>query len=157
MQQYYGQTPAKPKKDTFLRRNLFPLIICTAGIASIIIGIAALATCGNVYAEFGVGDEVMAHNARGGTKVEGGFSPVVSMIFSILALLLGAASTVFGIIYGSKQAAKGTSKGASTILGIAAGIAGVILCIFALTASSCSTASYCSEKKHNQEIYSSNR
>lgn len=158
MQQYYGQAPAgKPKKDSFLSRNLFPLLICIAGIASIIIGIAALAVCGNVYAEYGVSDEVMSYNARGNSKIEGGFSPVVSLIFSILALLLGAAATVFGVIYGSKQASKGKSKGASTVIGIAAGLAGVILCIFAITASSCSTCSYCSEKKHNEDVYSSRR
>lgn len=152
MQQYYGQSPAtKQKKDSFLSKNLFSLLICAGGIASIIIGIAAIATCGTIYAHVGSTDAVLSTANGSNTTIHGGLSPVVSLIFAILALLLGAGATVFGIIYGNKQASKGNSRGTSTVIGVAAGIAGVILCVFAIATTSCSTCSYCSEKKVTQD------
>lgn len=150
MQQYYGQSPMA-KKDSFLSKNLFSLLICAGGIASVIIGIAAIATCGTPYGEVAANGAVQSTITGSTVKINGGFSPVVSLIFAILALLLGAAATVFGVIYGSKQASKGSSKGLATVIGIAAGMAGVILCVFAIAATSCSTASYCSEKKYYQD------
>lgn len=155
MQQYYGQSPAtKQKKDSFLSKNLFSLLICAGGIASIIIGIAAIATCGTIYAEIGASQAVAPKATGVNRTIHGGLSPVVSLIFAILALLLGAGATVFGIIYGNKQASKGNSRGTSTVIGVAAGIAGVMLCIFAIATASCSTCSYCSEKKMYQELES---
>lgn len=143
------QTPAfvqapVVKQDNSLMEWLKPLIVCGAGISGIALGIASLAAAGNIYGTIGTAEKTIPSS----TNITAGPSPVISLIMAILALILGAAAVVLGILFGNQAASQGKPRGTGLTIGTACGIAAVVVCLFALFFTGCATCSYCSIKDY---------
>ena len=141
--QPYAPQPFVPREKGFLGTNLMGIIVCALGIAGVAFGIASLAVCGN---EFGARFAGSTDAAIAAASLVSGPAPAFGLVMCILAFLFSAGAAVLGLIFGNKLAEEGSPKGVALKVGTVFGFVGVLIFVFAIFVTSCSTCSYCSMK-----------
>ncbi len=118
------QAPRAPKAPLF-NNDMLSILACTASVV-------------------GFGMSLLVVGATG--------MPVYSLILTIVAFLLSAGGCFLSFILGNKRIRSGAPRGTVATLGIIFGLAGFILCIFAIFVTGCATCNYCKLKSQGVNI-----
>jgi len=145
-QPYQPQMPQQPKKPLF-DNDMLGIISCIGGVSGLGLGLLSAILSDNTYGMLSSATNnatVKSAEALAGVNIQGGISPVFSLILCIVALILCIGSVLLAIKVNADNARAGKPKGTIPTLGLIFGCAGFIVCVVALFITSCSTCSYCS-------------
>ena len=140
------QMPQQPKKPLF-DNDMLGVISCVGGLTGFGLGLLSAILSDNFYGILNTAannSTVKSAEALAGINIQGGISPVFSLILCIIALILCVGSLLLALKVNSDNARAGKPKGVIPTLGLIFGCAGFIVCVVAMFITSCSTCSYCS-------------